>query len=240
MSTITEQSIQTLDDAMQAIAPFAGGSIPDVSDTEYSDWKRWIINAQETYAKRGFWRRLLKRKTIVLDTEETYLPDDFNRPNALYVLDVDGVDWAEPDNTDEVVIFVEKDLDLYLSDDVTPNTNFGKWRIVFNSDIDNKTATLWYYCNPPAPEDTTDKLVLPGDMVAFGALAEYYRTTGAEGSQDKAEEDAENRFNTYMSLEVIPPKYELLHFATRSTTRRIDHLKVAKNRYYRTNRNIQG
>lgn len=232
MSTITNQSVKTLQDVMNFMAPFAGGSVPSTEDQEYDDWRRWIVNKQEEFALRAFWRRLLKREVITLDGESTVLPDDFNRPNGIYILAVDGIDWAEENNEAEQTIFVEMITD-------SEDTDFGKWQVVFSEAVSNKEATLWYFVNPPAPVDPTDVLLLPGDMIGYGALAEYFRTTGAEGSQDKADEDAENRFTTYLSLEMIPPKYELLRFATRGTTR-VDYIANARQRYYRPNRNTQG
>lgn len=234
MSTITNQSVKTLADVMNFMSPFAGGSVPNSTDQEYSDWRRWIVNKQEEFAKRAFWRRLLKRDTLEIDTTGVaVLPDDFNRANGLYILEVDGVDWAEDNNEAQQIIFVEMITD---SEDV----DFGKWQVVCSlPPTSAKTATIWYFINPPAPVDPSDIVLLPGDMIAYGALAEYFRTTGAEGSQDKAEEDAENRFTTYISLEMIPPKYELLHFSTRGS-KRVDHLVNARNRYYRPLRNTQG
>ena len=234
MSTITNQSVKTLADVMNFMSPFAGGSVPATTDQEYADWRRWIVNKQEEYAKRGFWRRLLKRDVIEIDTTGVaVLPDDFNRSNGLYILEVNGIDWAEANNEDEQIIFVEMITDPDDSD-------FGKWQVVCGTPpTETVTATIWYFVNPPAPVASTDIVLLPGDMIAYGALAEYFRTTGAEGSQDKSDEDAENRFTTYISLEMIPPKYELLHFSTRGS-KRVDHLVKARDRYYRPDRHSQG
>jgi hypothetical protein len=233
MSTITNQSIKTLADVMNFMSPFAGGSVPATTDQEYTDWIRWIVNKQEEYARRGFWRRLLKRDTTEIDSSGvTVLPDDFNRSNGLYIFEVDGVDWAEENNEAQQTIFVEMITDSTSED-------FGKWQVVVsNPPTTTKAVTIWYFINPPAPTASTDIILLPGDMIAYGALAEYFRTTGAEGSQDKAEEDAENRFSTYMSMEMIPPKYELLRFTTRGT-KRVDYIENAKSRYHRPYRNTQ-
>lgn len=226
-------NIRTLGEVMQAMAPFAGGSAPDNTDQEYQDWKNWIINKQEEYARRAFWRRCLTREVIQINGETVVLPDRFNRPNALYVLEVDGIDWNDTPNTDEQTIFVEMINDIEDED-------FGKWQMRFGTPLtEQKTAILWYFSNPPKPEATTDVLLLPGDMIAYAALAEYFRTTGAEGSQDKAEEDAENRFSEYLSIEVIPAKSELIRFTQGND--RTDYLQRAK-RYYtsRNRRNYQG
>jgi hypothetical protein len=235
MSTNTNAILSTVSDVMNFMSPYAGGSVPDVNDTEYTDWLRWIATKQEEYARRGFWRRLLTRTTlsIVADATTTLLPTNFNKPNGIYVLDVNGVDWAESNNADNVSIFVEMVTDSTSSD-------FGKWRIYYaTAPTESVTATLWYFANPPQPTASSDKLLLPGDMVGFAALAEYYRVANQEGSMDKAEQDAENRFNTYLSLEMIPPKYELLSMASRGSTR-VDRLELAKNYYRsRTNRSTQ-
>jgi hypothetical protein len=235
MSTLTNQTIKTLTDVLNFMSPFAGGSIPDENDSEYADWVRWIQVKQEEYAVRGFWRRLLTKVDLSIekDEETTLLPDNFHKSNGLYVLDVNGVDWAEDSNLDGQVIFVE------MCNDST-DEDFGKWRVRYSdTPTEDVTATLWYFANPPKPVDSTDILILPGDMIGYGALTEYYRVANQEGSMDKAEQDAENRFNTYISMEMIPAKYELLNFSTRGS-RRIDRLEVAKGYYKsRVNRNHQ-
>jgi hypothetical protein len=224
-------SIQTLGDVLNFMSPFAGGSVPDGDSQEYSDWVRWIQIKQEEYARRAFWRRCLTRETITLDGETTVLPDRFNRPNSLYMLIVDGVDWNETPNTDEQNVFVEMNNDFDHAD-------FGKWQMRFLNEADNDEAILWYFANPPKPTAESDILILPGDMIGYSALSEYFRTTGAEGSQDKAEEDAENRFIEYLSIEVIPDKSELLRNSESDT--RTDRLAIARGYYAnRSMRNYQ-
>jgi len=228
-------NIRTLGEALSAMAPFAGGSIPGTDDQEYTDWKNWIINKQEGYARRAFWRRCLSRESITLtaDSLTHVLPDRFNRPNALFMVIVNKVDWMENPNTDEQNIFVEMNND-------PANLNFGKWQMRFlKAPTIATTAIIWYFANPPKPVLTTDILLLPGDMLAHAALGEYFRTTGAEGSQDKAEEDAENLFGEYLSIEVLPSKNEILTHSRQ--TPRVDYLVRAKNYYTsRLNRNTQG
>jgi hypothetical protein len=108
----------------------------------------------------------------------------------------------------------------------------------FLNKADNDEAILWYFANPPKPTAESDILILPGDMIGYSALAEYFRTTGAEGSQDKAEEDAENRFIEYLSIEVIPDKSELLRNSESDT--RVDRLATARSYYAnRSRRNYQ-
>jgi hypothetical protein len=233
MATNSNQTIKTLSNVMDFMAPFAGGAVPDANSVDYANWVRWIGVKQEEYAVRGFWRRLLTKDTLTItkDKETTLLPDNFHKANGLYILDVNGVDWAEADNEDEQRILVEMVVD-------PTDENFGKWQVRFNP-IPTETveATIWYFANPPRPTAPTDILILPGDMVGYGALIEHYRKSGAEGSMDKVEQDAENRFNTYLSLEMIPPKYELLRFNGKT---QINHLTVARTYYStRTNRNTQ-
>lgn len=212
------------------MAPFAGGSIPTIGSDEYNNWLLWVQQAQEEYARRGFWRRCLTRVEMTLDGETTLLPVRFHKSNGLYMVIVDGVDWMDPDNTDDQGIFVEMDNALLQDDDVTPNANFGRWQMRFRDEITTAvTAVVWYFSNPPKPEDAADLFLLPGDMIGYKALGEYYRTSGAEGSQDKAEEDAENRFQEYLSLETIPSKNELLVFQRSNT--KTDYLVRAKGYY---------
>lgn len=231
MATLTNQVIKTLSQALTAMAAFAGGTVPTSTSTEYADWVRWIQVKQEEYAVRGFWRRLLKKTSFSFSGETTVLPDDFYKPNGMYVFEVDGVDWADPNNEDGMQLFVEMVTDK-------DSANFGKWQVRFPSSQDAQTASMWYFGAPPVPTASSDILILPGDMIVYGALIEYFRKANQDGSMDKAEQDAENRFNTYISLEMIPPKYELLSFATQTGTK-IDRLARARNYYLsRTNRNL--
>lgn len=229
MATTTNQIIRTLSDVMSFMSAYAGGSIPNETDEEYSQWRRWIQVKQEEYAIRGFWRRLLTKTTLTIDGELTTLPDDFHKPNGLYVLEVNGVDWADPDNKDEQKLFVG------MCNDSTDD-DYNKWQVHFlNIQPDSEEAILWYFQAPPKPVATTDPILLPGDMIAYGALSEYFRQTGAEGSQDDARIEAENRFIEYMALEILPPPYELLTHTKKPT---INRIAVAREYYSsRPNRN---
>ena len=230
MATDTQSTIRTLGEIMSFMAPFAGGSIPGSGEPEYLDWVRWIQQKQEEYARRAFWRRCLTKQEMTLDGETTLLPDRFHKPNGLFMVVVDGVDWMDADNSDEQVIFVEMNNNLLLDDGITTNTNFGKWQMRFKDAPSSVSATIWYYANPPKPTASSDIVLLPGDMIGYAALGEYYRTSGAEGSQDKAEQDAESRFQEYLSIETIPGKNELMRFERSNT--KTNRLEEAKN-YYR-------
>jgi hypothetical protein len=222
MALETQSSIRTLGDVLLMMSPFAGGSIPDENDSEYADWVRWIGQKQEEYSRRAHWRRCLTREVVTLDGETTLLPVRFHKPNGLYMCIVDGTDWMEPENQDDQYIFVEMDND-------PDSVNYGRWQMRFLNAPDNVEAVIWYFANPPKPTVSADLLLLPGDMVGYAALAEYFRTANQEGSMDKAESDAENRFLEYLSQEVIPSKNELLTFST--GVQRVDRLQRAKSFY---------
>lgn len=219
----TNQIVKTLGNVLDFMAPYAGGTVPDTDDEEYTQWVSWIQNKQEEYARRAFWRRTLTRVSITLDGDTTLLPDRFFKPNGLYVLDVDGINFADPD---------DKKVSVELDNEPTSD-NYGSWQMRFTETQDSQAATLWYFANPPKPTATTDILLLPGDMIGYAALSEYYRTTGAEGSQDKAEEDAENRFREYISVEVLPDPSELITF---NNGRNENRTNKFRNYYYRNNR----
>ncbi len=220
----TNQFLKTLGDVLNAMAPFAGGTVPLSGEEEYLQWLGWIKQKQEEYAVRGFWRRLLTREEIIINGETTVLPDRFHKPNGLYILDVEGVNYADEENP-QVSVEMIGDIE---------DEDFGKWQMRFKTPLTSqKTAILWYFAAPPVPEDATDKLLLPGDMVMYAALGEYFRSIGMDGSQDKAEQDAESRFIEYISLEVIPPIYELLTTTKNSGISRNNYLKQF---YYRPNR----
>lgn len=225
--TSVQTTIQTLGDVLSFMAPFAGGSVPDTDSTEYNEWVAWIQNKQEEYSRRAFWRRCLTREVITLTEGDTtqVLPDRFYKPNGLYMLIVDEIDWNEAGNSAGQTVFVEMVNDPDSSD-------YGKWQMRFDNEIEETDATviIWYFSQPAVPNASGDNLLLPGDMIGFAALAEYYRQANQEGSQDKAEADAENRFLEYLSLEVIPDKSELL-VNSESQPSRVDRLLKAKNYY---------
>jgi len=119
-----------------------------------------------------------------------------------------------------------------INDPTDPN--FGLWQMRFKDTVTTVSATIWYFSNPPQPNTTMDILLLPGDMIGYAALAEYFRTANQEGSQDKSEQDAENRFQEYLSLEVLPSPNELMKFADVSQKiTKTDYLLRAKG-YYRS------
>jgi hypothetical protein len=226
MAVETNQVLRTLGNVFTYVAAFAGGSVPLETDEEYAQWLLWVQNKQEEYAVRGFWRRLLTREEIVIEGDTTVLPKRFHKPNGLYILDVNGKDYADPDNPKLTVEMINDPND----------TNYGKWQMRFVETQDTQNAILWYFANPPKPTEPNDYILLPGDLISYAVLGEYYRTTGAEGSQDKSEQDAENRFQEYMSLEVIPARHELLKF----NRPRVDRIANLKRMYYRNNRGYQG
>jgi hypothetical protein len=221
------QLIKTLGDCLYFMATFAGGSIPSDTDDEYGQWVRWIGVKQEEYATRGFWRRLLTPKDITLTADITVLPDNFHKPNGVYVLEVGDEDWAEASPTPKIFVNMDTDSD---------SANYGKWVMHMLEETDETEAKLWYFANPKQPTTTSDLLLLPGDMIAYGALSEYFRQANQEGSQDDARLEAENRLQEYLSLEIIPPRYELLSH----TPKRVDRLDIARGYYKsRPDRNTQ-
>lgn len=217
---------ETIGDVMALMAPSSGGVIPDADSDDYAQWLLFIQMKYEEASRRGFWRRLLKKSTVSLTAgvTEVLLPVDFQRANSLYIFYVDGVDLCDPDRElDDQSIFAEVETD-------STSLNFGRWKLTFSTAIaTTQTAPIWYYCTPPKPTASTDKILLPGDMIAFGALAEIFRTTNLEGSQDAAQQEYENRINTYLAMESIPARNELLTFVT--NPRGVDRSAVAKNRY---------
>lgn len=222
----TNQKIKNLKDVMEFMAPFAGGSVPTYSlqiDDEYLQWVGWIAQKQEEFATRAFWRRLLTREEIQIEDDVTVLPDRFHKPNGLYILEVDGEDYADPDNPKLTVEMIGDPSD----------EDFGKWQMRFKEKQPAQDAILWYFAAPPVPTEPKDIILLPGDMIGYGALGEYFRSIGADGSQDKAELDAENRFIEYTALEMIPPKYELL---TMNKGKNIDRVAYQKQFYQRRGR----
>lgn len=221
--------LDTVEDIMGLMAPSSGGAIPESNSEEYGQWLLFIQTKYEEASRRGFWRRLLTKGELSL-TEgdvEALLPVNFQRPNGLYILYVDGVDVCDPDRLeDDQSIFVEMEND-------SDSADFGRWRVTFSTPIaSTQTAPIWYFAAPPMPTTSSDKVLLPGDMIAYGALSEVFRTSSLEGSQDDARTEYENRFNVYLNMETIPARHEILKFVT--NPRRVDYLQMAKSRYTST------
>lgn len=213
---------------MNFIAPNAGGTIPDSNTPEYALWLLSIQTKYEEAARRGFWRRLLVKDTLSLreGDEAVTLPIQFTRANALYILAVGGVDLCDPDREpDGQSVFAQQITD-------PEDEEFGLWQLNFQVPVEaDEEAIIWYFSTPPIPVDSTDKVLLPGDMIAFGALKEIFRATNLPGSQDDARDEYENRLNTYLALEMIPPRNELLTFTT--NPRKTDRTVLARAQYSR-------
>lgn len=207
------------------MARYAGGSVPATTDTKYSDWVRSIQLGQEDAAKRGFWGRLLTKAdlTITEDEETAVLPDDFHKRNGIFVLLVDGVDWNDPKNSADQTLHVE----MRLSD--------GKWIVRFTgfTPTADATGTLWYFYNPPVPEDEDDPLYLDGEMIMFYALIEYFRAKKQFGSLDDARLEYNNRFSELIGLEMLPSPHELLSWKPYNTY--LNHSRT-ENQYYSRSR----
>lgn len=209
MAVEVPQMLSTLSDVLSFMAPSLGGAVPSEDSDEYTDWVRFVNVKYEEASRRAFWRRLLTREdlTITADATEVLLPVRFSRANALYILYVDEVDLGDPDREpDEQDIFAEMVND-------PDDDDFGRWKLTFSTAIETaQTAPFWYFATPPKLVDSTDKLLLPGDMIAYGAMAEVFRTTNLEGSQDDARTEYENRFANYLATEMIPERNKILKF----------------------------
>ena len=239
--TFVPQFISTVSEIMTYMANFAGGTVPDETSEEFAQWLTYIQTKYEEASKRGFWRRLLTKDTLSLTEgdEEVLLPVRFQRPNSLYVLLIAGtnpdefIDLADPDRIpDDQAIYIEMVNEPTIDADPDPilNPNFGRWRLTFKEPIETtQDATIWYFATPPKPTTSSDEVLLPGDMIAYGALSEYFRAINLEGSQDDARTEYENRLNGYLALEMVPPRHELLRFV--SNPRRIDRTAVGRSRF---------
>lgn len=224
--TLKTQFIETMGDVMNVIAPNAGGSIPDENSEEFAQWKLAIQFKYEEASKRGFWRALLTKETDTLRAGDTeyILPIRFQRANSLYIFAFNGVDYADPDRVPD-----GQSVQVQMIND-PEDEDFGTWKVIFENAITADTElTLWYFATPPKPNSTGDKLLLPGDMVAFGAMAEIFRTKNLPGSQDDARAEYENRLSTYLAMQMIPPRNELVTFE--SNPRGLDRTKLAKSQW---------
>jgi hypothetical protein len=195
------QVIHDLGDALQFMARYAGGSVPASTDTQYEEWLGWLNEGLEFSAERGFWSRLLTKSTLTITAGQSSadLPSDFHKRQGIYVLEVDGIDWNEPNNSDGQKLFVNENSD-------------GEWVVNFLGFTPEETSTgiLWYFRHPGILSDATDVLVLDGKMTGYYALTEYFRQAGEVGSQDDARAEYNNRFDENLSLDMLPSKQELL------------------------------
>lgn len=230
MLTLVPQFFGTVDDIMDIIAPNAGGTIPDATSEEYTNWLIAIKMKYEEASRRGFWRRLLKKddgQSLRAGDTSILMPDDFQRANSLHIFAVNGVDLADPDRiSDGQSVFAQMITD-------PEDADFGKWQLNFGQAIESDTSDvmLWYFATPPMPSAGTDKILLAGDMVAFGAMSEIFRNKNLQGSQDDARTEYENRLQNYLAMETIPPRNEILRFETNPS--HIDRTRRARLQYTR-------
>ena len=207
MAKLQQQLLLTLDDVLEALAPYAGGEVPDESDEEYGWWVTWVQRGQADMAKRAFWRSLLTpRETITVKSglNKYYLPDDFYRHNGIFELIYNDVDISKKGNSLGMQIGVFQERVINESEQ-----SVVKWYILFDQTFTEDTEMqLSYYAYPPIPTTGTDQLSLDGEAIMFYALTEYYRQTGEAGSQDDANQSYENRFNELISLENLPQNQE--------------------------------
>lgn len=209
MSVKKPQVLQTLGDIMAAMAPYAGGAIPAETDEQYDNWIRWIQLGQQDMANRGFWRRLLVPEviTITKDVDNITLPLSLAKINAIYVLNVQGEDWAQPNGDAGQKLYVYMDPDT------------AEWKCKFLGFTPTETvadAQLWYYYNPPVPTALEDKVWLDGETIMFYALKEYFRKARQPGSLDDARIEYENRREELLNLEVIPSQQEIMSWSSYS------------------------
>jgi len=212
MAINTRSALTTVENVMEFIASYAGGIVPPTNDDEHTQWILWIALGQQDAANRGFWRRLLTSVDLEIKENEATadLPDNFHKINGIYSLTVDEINWAQPNNTAGVKLFVEIDPDT------------AAWRVRFYpTPTSDYTGLLWYYFNPPKPVSKNDILYLDGEMIGFYALTEYFRKLKQMGSQDDARIEYQNRFNELLNLEMIPSPQELVSFVSYDAFRNV-------------------
>lgn len=206
MSLNVQQNIATLGDVLEAMAPAAGGSVPPLTDPEYSNWVSWVNQGQEDAANRGFWSRLLTKGTLsVVNGENTaLLPSNFHKRNGIFILNANEVDWSDPANEDTQKLFVHL------------NPTSALWEVVFTgfTPTVDLTADLWYFFLPPKLVNESDKLFLDGKMILYYALAEYYRVSGELGSLDDTRNEYNNRFSEGLNIDQLPAKNELVSWSS--------------------------
>lgn len=219
------QRITTLEDGLNEMAKYAGGTVPQSSDAQYTEWVGWLSDGQEDAAERGFWGRLLTKAELEITTDDEFvvLPDDFHKRNGIFVLDVNGTDWNAANNKDDQKLFVNKNTE-------------GEWVVTFNgfTPTEDVTSNLWYFRHPGILENSDDLFILDGKMCVYYALTEYFRQAGELGSLDDARAEYNNRFEEQLGLEMLPSPQELL-----SWNPYYGHKNVATNErfYYSRNRN---
>ncbi len=195
------QNIDTLGAGLAEIAKYAGGSVPQTTDSQYEEWVGWLTSGQEDAAERGFWGRLLTPVDFTVtggNTKDT-LPEDFHKRNGIFVLDVNGIDWNEANNPDGQKLFVNKNSDA-------------EWEVHYRGFTPEETVTakLWYFRHPGILTEESDPFILDGKMCTYYGLAEYFRQAGELGSLDDARAEYNNRFEEGLGNEMLPSPQELL------------------------------
>lgn len=211
MATNRQAMLSTLQEVMQAMASYAGGSIPSTNDSEYANWVSWINQGQEDAATRGFWSRLLTHAdlSVVSDVDTANLPDNFHKRNGIFMLAVGDDDWSDSSLGHEQGLFVNKH----------PTT--GVWQVRFLGFMPSADATadLWYFYLPPKLVNPTDPVFLDGKMIMYYALAEYYRQAERLGSLDDARAEYNNRFIELLNVDQLPTRQDLVSFSSTSQAR---------------------
>lgn len=206
MAQNRQQMLSTLQEVMQAVAAYAGGSVPSTQDREYQNWISWINQAQEDAATRGFWSRLLAHVDLPITAgdDTVDLPDNFHKRNGIFMLLADGVDWS--DNT------VQNEQGLFVN--LNPTTGVWQVRFLGYTPTVDATAELWYFYLPPKLVNPTDPIFIDGKMLAYYALAEYYRQAERLGSLDDARAEYNNRFIELLNLDQLPTRQDLVSFTS--------------------------
>lgn len=198
--------ILTLAEGLTAMAPYAGGSVP--TGVEYDDWVRWFGLGQQDSYNRGFWGRDLVPADVTIQAglDEIVLPDDFGKRNGVYVLNVGGIDWNAKNNGDGQILMP------FL--DTSANPFVWKLKLVGFTPTASDTGVLWYFKNPPIPEEEDDEFAYDGEMIMFYALKEYFRKARQPGSLDDARVEYENRRAELLTLEMLPTPQEIMAWST--------------------------
>jgi len=178
-------TLTTLEALHEAFSDFTNESAPPATnDIRYRRRTRWFNRARQDIASRLFLKELLKHDTLSIQSgTATYtLPEDFAKPNGLYVLtSADGsIVYTDPFEK-RVTVAVARDLST------------GRYQLTFTpTPTTDDEAPYWYFAAPAPLEEDSDPVLVNGEAVLAFALKQHYFISGPLDKFAESRDEYEN------------------------------------------------
>lgn len=206
-------TIATLQDLHDAFSDYVGEKNPPAkTNTAYIKRTRYFNRGRDDIAKRHFYKSLLRHATLNITAgDATYaLPDDFERPNGLYVLS----------NSSGSVVFTNpfaRDAAFQISRVMAT----GKYEITFLTPPPaNDTYPYWYFATPPKLVEDTDPVLVDGEATLQFGLKQHFFIDGDLDLYQECRDEYENIVEEQQRQLDIPPPGALLGMQNVAVARR--------------------